>query len=70
MNFYKYFTLLLTIACFSLLEAQPLRFIDASVDSVKAVASHVDPTSDDGWVISTIVNDSIVQFSKFDYFPI
>lgn len=67
MNFYKYFTLLLTIACFSLLEAQPLRFIDASVDSVKAVASHVDPTSDDGWVISTIVNDSIVQFSKFDY---
>ena len=47
MNFYKYFTLLLTIACFSLLEAQPLRFIDASVDSVKAVASHVDPTSDD-----------------------
>jgi gliding motility-associated-like protein len=67
MNFYKYFTLLLTIACFSLLEAQPLRFIDASVDSVRAVASHVDPTSDDGWVISTIVNDSIVQFSKFDY---
>lgn len=46
---------------------QPLSFIDATVDSIKAVASHVNPTSDDGWVVSAVVNDSIVQFSKFDY---
>ena len=67
MNFKKLLSLLIAIGYLASGFTQPLSFIDATVDSIKAVASHVNPTSDDGWVVSAVVNDSIVQFSKFDY---